>query len=149
MAAAGGTSGRKEIQLAPWLDHKGRLIEPFWQELVKRVMKLLLCNPGIPEPLLLSKMRLISPSCAAQLLECLVHQELLLVHEVEAKSPADADPVSGAGSRPPSLLGGRRKRSGQNPQQLQIPVMVKHYWPALKGGLTAHLTAKAPEFLVV
>ena len=104
---------------------------------------------GIPEPLLLSKMRLISPSCAAQLLECLVHQELLLVHELAAMSPADADPVSGAGSCPPSLLGGRRKRrNGQALQQLQIPVMVKHYWPALKGGLTAHLAAKAPEFLV-
>ena len=48
-AAAGGASGRREIQLAPWLDHKGRLIEPFWQELVKRVMKLLLCNPGEEE----------------------------------------------------------------------------------------------------
>jgi hypothetical protein len=46
-AAEGKAIGPGELQLAPWLDHKGRLIEPFWQELVKRVMKLLMCNPGV------------------------------------------------------------------------------------------------------
>jgi hypothetical protein len=78
---------------------------------------------------------------------------MLLVRELAAGSTADADPAIGVGARAPSLLGARRRRrirdEQQQQQQQQAAGVVKYYWPVLTCSLTAHVTAKPPELLVV
>eukprot|EP00775_Hariotina_reticulata_P010957 gene10957-11111_t len=82
-----------EVPAAPWLDHKGCLNRGLWQELVKRVMGVVLRNPGIPEPLLLAELDVVTPAAAAELLGVLVEQGHLLCRTV----PKGPTGVGGAG----------------------------------------------------
>lgn len=38
--------GGKEVLLMPWLDHLGRVNRPYWQALVRRVLSVVVRNPG-------------------------------------------------------------------------------------------------------
>jgi hypothetical protein len=55
-----------------------------WQGLVKRLVGVVLRNPGIPEPLLLAQMDAVAPAAAEELLRVLVTQRHLMVKEVPA-----------------------------------------------------------------
>jgi hypothetical protein len=71
-----------EVPTAPWLDHKGCLNRGLWQQLVKRVIGVVLRNPGIPEPLLLAELDVVTPAAAAELLGALVQQGHLLCRTI-------------------------------------------------------------------
>jgi hypothetical protein len=88
--------GAHEALVAAWLDHKGRLNQGLWRSLVKRVMGLVLRNPGIPEPLLLAQLDVVSPAAVKQLLVILQNQGHLLVRPVSV--PAVCAGVDGSGA---------------------------------------------------
>jgi hypothetical protein len=67
-----------------------------WQALVKRLMGVVLRNPGIPEPLLVAQMDAVSPAAAEQMLGVLVAQQHLIVKEISVSSAAGG--AAGAGS---------------------------------------------------
>jgi hypothetical protein len=98
------------VLLAPWLDHRGCLNRVMWQGLVKRLMCVVLRNPGIPEPLLLAQLDAISPAAAQQLLEVLVQQQHLLVRDIPEPVPAAAG-VGSVGS-PAAVNGGSSVAAG-------------------------------------
>jgi hypothetical protein len=110
-------SGQQQQQLQPhealvaaWLDHKGRLNQGLWRSLVKRVMGLVLRNPGIPEPLLLAQLDVISPAAVKQLLGILQDQGHLLVRPVSVPAAyagvdaSDAAAAAAAGSYATGVL---------------------------------------------
>jgi hypothetical protein len=72
-----------EALVAAWLDHKGRLNTGLWRSLVKQVVGLVLRNPGIPEPLLLAQLDVVSPAAVKQLLGILQEQGHLLARPVK------------------------------------------------------------------
>lgn len=161
------------LLLAPWLDHRGGLNRAMWQALVKRLMGVVLRNPGIPEPLLVAQMDAICPAAAERMLGMLVEQQHLIVKEIPSSAAAGgagggdggADSSSSAGderpalklglalsrclsaagpAKPPSLLLGRTRPAAAAAGVEEGVKGVRHYWPSLVSSSVCHLTALPP-----
>jgi hypothetical protein len=68
-----------------------------WQGLVKRLVGVVLRNPGIPEPLLLAQMDAVSPAAAQELIRVLLAQQHLIAREVPVASASAAAAGGGGG----------------------------------------------------
>ncbi|KAL0040405.1 hypothetical protein WJX77_006212 [Trebouxia sp. C0004] len=102
-AGSHGQGPEGHCLLRPWLNHEGQLNEPFWSGLTRRVLSVVMRNPGIPEELLIGQIQALTPQQAKALIELMTAQGVLKQQAI-TKIPETAVPSIFCPSQPVNML---------------------------------------------
>ncbi|KAL0049611.1 hypothetical protein WJX82_006036 [Trebouxia sp. C0006] len=89
--------------LRPWLDHEGQLNEPFYFGLTRRVLSVVMRNPGIPEELLIGQLQALTPQQAKALIGLMTAQGVLKQQAISKISETAVPSIFGS-SQPVNML---------------------------------------------